>query len=166
MANLFTLTAEMQELMDMMSDPDVDNQVIEDTLEGMQFELEQKAEQYCFVIRQFEADAEAFKREADKFSQKATICENNVKRLKARLMQAMALTGHEKGLDAGLFRLKIANNGGVRPVIYDGVVPTEFQKVKYENDTEKIRRYLDGLKEGETCDFAHYGERGQHLSMK
>ena len=166
MASLYQLSNEMIELMDWMNDPETDPEAIKDTLEGLQYELEQKAEGYCKVIRQFEADAEAYKNEAARFSQKQAVAENNAKRMKEALKNAMVATGHEKGMDAGLFKLKIAGNGGKKPLKITGIVPDEFVKMMPTNDNEKIREYLDGLAENEECVWAHYEDRGTHLSIK
>ena len=165
MANLFQLTGEMMELMDWMNDPETDPQAIQDTMEGLQAEIENKAEQYCYVIRQFEADAEAYKKEAERFKQKQTICENNAKRMKLMVQRAMELTGHEK-MDAGLFKLKVVDNGGQKPIIYDGDVPEQYQRVKYETDADKVRKYLETLPNPEACAWAHFGDRGTRLAIK
>ena len=164
--SLYEISAEMQELMEWMNDPETDDQAIKDTLDGLQFELEAKAESYCKVIRQFEADAAAYKAEAERFKQKQSVCENNAKRMKEALMKAMVATGHEKGLDAGLFRLKVAGNGGQKPLVIDGNVPEQFVKMVPQNDNEAIRKFLDSLDDNDKCEWAHYGERGTHLSIK
>ena len=65
-STLYSLTGEMMELLAMLNDPDTDNQIIEDTLEGVQFELEKKAENYVMVIRQLESDAKALKEEKER----------------------------------------------------------------------------------------------------
>lgn len=168
MASLYQLTSEYVELMDWMNDPETDAQAIADTLEGLQFELEQKAEGYCKVIRQFEADAEAYKKEAERFSQKQAICENNAKRLKTALMQAMVATGHDdkNGLNAGLFKLKVAGNGGKQPLKITGEVPEQFVKMVPQNDNDAIRAFLESLGEGDTCAWAELQPRGTHLSIK
>lgn len=168
MATLYELSAEMAELMEWMNDPETDDQAIRDTLDGLQFELEAKAESYCKVIRQFEADASAYKAEAERFKQKQSVCENNAKRMKEALLRAMVATGHDdkKGLDAGLFKLKVQGNGGQKPLVIDGNVPEQFVKMVPQNDNEAIRKFLDGLDENDKCEWAHYGERGTHLSIK
>lgn len=166
MASLYNLTGEMLELMDWMNDPETDAQAIQDTMESLQGEIEDKAEQYCFVIRQFEADAEAYKKEAERFKQKQTVCENNAKRMKLMVQRAMELTGKESGMDAGLFKLKVVKNGGKRPLIIDGDVPEQYKVVKYENDNEAIRKYLESLANAEACPWAHIGEQGTHLAIK
>ena len=162
MASLYEISAEMQELMDWLNDPETDEQAITDTLEGLQFELEQKAEGYCKIIRQFEADAEMFKEEAQRFQQKQTRAENNAKRMK----EAMVATGNDKGLDAGLFKLKIAGNGGKRPLKITGIVPDEFIKMMPTNDTDRIRDFLESLDENDSCAWATLEPRGTHLTIK
>lgn len=168
MASLYELTNEMAELMEWMNDPETDDQAIKDTLDGLQFELEAKAESYCKVIRQFEADAAAYKAEAERFKQKQSVCENNAKRMKEALLLAMVATGHDdkKGLDAGLFKLKVAGNGGLKPLIIDGQVPDKYINYTPSFDNDSIRKFLDGLDENDKCEWAHYGERGTHLSIK
>ena len=166
MSSLYEISAEMQELMDWLNDPETDEEAIADTLEGLQFELEKKAEGYCKVIRQFEADAEMFKAEAQRFQQKQAIAENNAKRLKEALKRAMIATGNDKGLDAGLFKLKIAGNGGKRPLKITGIVPDEFIKMMPTNDTDRIRDFLESLDENDVCAWAKLEDRGTHLTIK
>ena len=166
MSSLYEITTEMQELMDWLNDPETDEEAIADTLEGLQFELEKKAEGYCKVIRQFEADAEMFKTEAQRFQQKQAIAENNAKRLKEALKKAMIATGNDKGLNAGLFKLKIAGNGGKRPLKITGIVPDEFVKMMPTNDTDRIRDFLESLDENDSCAWAKLEDRGTHLTIK
>lgn len=166
MSSLYEISAEMQELMDWLNDPETDEEAIADTLEGLQFELEKKAEGYCKVIRQFEADAEMYKAEAQRFQQKQAIAESNAKRMKEALKKAMVATGNEKGLDAGLFKLKIAGNGGKRPLKITGIVPDEFVKMMPTNDTDRIRDFLESLDENDVCAWAKLEDRGTHLTIK
>ena len=166
MASLYEISAEMQELMDWLYDPDTDEEAITDTLEGLQFELEQKAEGYCKIIRQFEADAEMFKAEAQRLQHKQALAESNAKRMKEALKKAMISTGNEKGLEAGLFKLKIANNGGKRPLKITGLVPDEFITMKPEANNDAIREFLEGLDENDVCPWAKLEDRGTHLTIK
>lgn len=168
MASLFELTGDMVRLLEMAEDPEVDPVAFADTMEGLQFEFEQKAEGYCMVIRQLEADMKAFNDAAQEFMRKKTVCEASIKRMKEALKTAMEKTGHDdkRGLDAGLFRLKVVGNGGQKPLVIDGKVPEQFIKMVPQNDTDSIRRFLDGLDENDHCEWAHFEERGTHLSIK
>lgn len=168
MASLYELTNEMVEFLALAEDPDIDPVAFADTLEGLQFELEKKAEGYCKVLRQMESDIEAIKAEEDRLKRNRSAIENNVKRMKEALKDAMVKTGHDdkNGLKAGLFQLNVAKNGGQRPLVIDGDVPEQFIKVKYENDNERIRAFLNSLDNNDACAWAHLGEAGTHLAIK
>lgn len=168
MSSLYELTNEMVEFLALAEDPEIDPVAFADTLEGLQFELEKKAEGYCKVLRQMESDIEAIKAEEDRLKRNRSAIENNVKRMKEALKDAMVKTGHDdkNGLKAGLFQLKVAKNGGQRPLVIDGDVPEQFIKVKYENDNERIRAFLNSLDNNDACAWAHLGEAGTHLAIK
>lgn len=168
MGSLYEITNEMVEFLALAEDPDIDPVAFADTLEGLQFELEKKAEGYCKVLRQMESDIEAIKAEEDRLKRNRSAIENNVKRMKEALKDAMVKTGHDdkNGLKAGLFQLKVAKNGGQRPLVIDGDVPEQFIKVKYENDNERIRAFLNSLDNNDACAWAHLGEAGTHLAIK
>ena len=160
-STLYELTGEVLELKDLLSDPEVDEQTVLDTLEGVQGELEAKAEDYVKVMRTLDAEAKAFDAEADFFRQKALVRKNNIKRMKEALLNAMILTGHESsGLNAGQFTLKVQKNGGLAPLKITGEVPDELTKKEPDND--KIREYL----KDHDAEWAHFEERGRHLAIK
>ena len=159
-STLYELTGEVLELKELLSDPEVDEQIIFDTLEAVQGELEAKAEDYVKVIRQLDAEAKSFDAEADFFKQKALVRKNNIKRMKEALLNAMIATGHESGLNAGPFTLKVQKNGGIAPLAITGEVPDEL--TKKEPDNEKIREFL----KDHDVEWAHFEERGRHLAIK
>ena len=165
MATLYDIVGEYQELYAMLTDPDVDEAVLADTLEAVKGELEVKAEGYIKVIRQLSAEIEALEAEADFFKHKAQIRKNNVKRMKEALCAALIATGHDDkaGLTAGEFTLKVQNNGGLAPLKITGDVPESLTKVITEPDGDLIRQYIA---EHGQCDFAHLEERGRHLVIK
>jgi hypothetical protein len=165
MATLFELTAEEQMLLEMAEDPECDPQAIADTLEGIRYEFDKKSEGYCKVIRQLEADKKAFHDASQEFARKETVCDASIKRLKDALKTCMEATGKTK-VDAGLYKISIAGNGGQKPLIIDGQVPEQFVKMIPQNDNEAIRRFLDSLDANDACAWAHYGERGTHLSIR
>ena len=67
MASLYDLTNDWLMLMEMAEDPDIEEDVFMDTLEGIEGEIEIKADGYAKVIRQLEHDAEACGAEAKRF---------------------------------------------------------------------------------------------------
>ena len=165
MATLYSLAEEYQRLLEWAEDPEIDPVAFADTLESLQFEFDQKAEGYCMVVRQLEADMKAYNDAAQEFLRKKTVCESSIKRMKEALKKAMEQTGQKK-VQAGLFKVAISGNGGKRPMTITGDVPEKFKVVKYENDNEKIRNYLESLGNSDACTWAKLEEYGTHLSIK
>lgn len=163
MSKLYELTADLLTLQEMLEE-NVDEQVLIDTLEGVQGEYELKLESYCKVIKNLEADMEALKNEAKRLTDKRKVLENNVDRLKKAMFDSMKLTGTEK-VKGALFTVAIQRNGGKLPVIVDvptDQLPDELVKVVESPDLEAIAKLLE---KGESP-LAHYGERGESLRIK
>lgn len=165
MSSLYELTAEYRTLMDMLSDTELDEDAIQNCLEGVAYELTEKIGKYGMVIRTLEADEKAFQEEADFYLKKATTIKNNIKRLKTAIMNTMIAT-EQTDIKSDLFAFKVQNNGGKKPLIIDGDVPDSMTKVIIEPDKEKIRAFLEGLDSDDTCAWAHLEERGKHLVIK
>ena len=54
MANLYELTGDFLTLMDMLEDEECDEQCIMDTLESVEYEIEEKADGYAKIIKSLE----------------------------------------------------------------------------------------------------------------
>ena len=165
---LYEITGELLELQNMIeegADPDVVN----DTIESVEFDLEQKAEGYVMVIRNLEAQAKAIKDEEKRLREKRLSAENGIERLKKRLFDSMNATGKKK-LNAGVFTLSVQKNGGALPVIIDEDVmnmPQEMLKIDIKPDTKRIAELLqDDQKSRYYSKFAHFGERGESLRIR
>jgi len=165
MATLYELTNEFMELLDMLEDPEIEEQVVLDTLEGIDFELELKADGYAKVIKELEGSIETIKAEQTRLAKKKSTMEANIARLKNNLQDAMVKTGKTK-FKTDLFSFNIQKNGGKAPVILDvkdtSELPDELVRIKEEPDIEAIRKLIDAGK----CKYAHYGERGESLRIK
>ena len=106
---LYELTSEYMELLAMLEDPDVDEDLINDTLEGIDGELEVKADGYARVMRQMDADAKAIKAEEERLANRRKSLENRSAALKGRLQQMMEITGKVK-FKTELFSFGIQKN--------------------------------------------------------
>lgn len=51
MANIYELTGQFLQLLDMLEDEEVDEQVIMDTLESVEYEIEDKADGYAKITK-------------------------------------------------------------------------------------------------------------------
>lgn len=163
--NLYELTSNYLTLQQMLEDPEADAQMIADTMEALDGDIEEKADNYAKVIKNMEATIIAIKSEQERLTNKKNLLEMSIKTLKKNLEASMIATGKRK-FKTDLFSFSIQKNGGKAPVILDvadtSELPDELVRIKEEPDMEAIRNMLD---QGE-CKYAHYGERGEGLRIK
>ncbi|MBQ9657681.1 MAG: siphovirus Gp157 family protein [Clostridia bacterium] len=162
MSKLYELTNNYEQVLSMIYDEDVDEQMILDTLESIEGEIEDKADGYAKIIKELEALRDARKVEAKRLTESAATFDNRIKGLKQNLFNAMKQTGKTK-FATELFTFNIAKNGGKQALTIDGEVPKEYTKIVVENDTDKIRQALEN---GENLPFAHLEPRGESLRIK
>ena len=147
MGTLYELTQEYAYLYELLSQGEIDEQAVKDSLEGMDWgtEFETKAENYAKIIKQLEADAKASKAEKDRLVNRERAFTNNADRLKVRLQEAMQMTNREKFKTA----LYSFNIGKYTSVYVDEEVelPEQYTRVKTEPDKTTIK---EALKNGET----------------
>ena len=167
--NLYELTAGFLQLQQMLEDPDVDQQAVADTMEAMDFAIEEKAEGYVKVIRNMEGSVNAFKLEIDRLTDKKRHLEDSIKRLKTNLQESMVTLGKRK-IKTDLFQISIQKNGGAIPVIVDVPVedlPDECVIIKEEPDKKALAVLLqDPENKDHYAKYAHLGERGESLRIK
>ena len=162
---LYELTEQYQVLEDMMYDPDVDSLTIEDTMEAIFGEIEDKAESYAIIITDMKADIEALKAEESRLNARRTSLENSQKALKTTLMENMKAIGKSK-IKTTLFTISVAKNGGQEPLVIDGAIddiPGRFlipQPPKVNGDA--VRALLSERQ----VDWAHLEPRGEHLGIR
>ncbi|MCC2166137.1 siphovirus Gp157 family protein [Gallintestinimicrobium propionicum] len=162
MSTLYEITGQYLELFKMMESADnLEMKVITDTLDGMDGELEEKADGYAKIMAELDAEAVKFENEADRLAARAEQLHNRSKVLKDRLKAAMILCNRKK-LKTDFYSFAICKNGGVAPMEVDEVaVPDDY--MKKIPDMSKIR---EALTEGKVLPFATLKERGEHLRIK
>lgn len=162
MNELFNLAGQIKEVYEMMTDPEIDEQVVNDTLEGLMGELSVHAAGIVQLRDRLDMEMEACKKQKDEWA----LAEKIRKNRKARLDELVKVTMAQLGVDeieAGGVLLTLKNAGGKLPLIIDGTVPEKYTKITIENDNELIRKALDA---GEELDFAHYGPRSKSIKIK
>ena len=159
---LFDIGEDLRDLYLMAGDPEVDPEVIQDSIDAVTGALEVKSCGYVNVIKQLEMEARQAKEVSQLFADKAKVRENNIKRMKDALKTVMEQTDKSQ-IAAGAFTIKLQKNGGKEPLKITGDVPDSLCKVTIEPDSDKIREYLQ---EHSDCEFAHLEPRGTHVVIK
>ena len=161
---LYELRAEYMELLELLEDPDTDPQVIADTMEGIQGELDIKCDSYVVVIKNLESQVEMIDAELIRLEKNKSALTNNIKRMKAAVLDTIQMTGSRK-MVTDHFKLSIVKNGGKQPMEVDEIekIPQDYLTMKPVANMEKIRQELEG---GSQLDFARLKERGEHLGIR
>ena len=174
MANIYELTGQFLQLLDMLEDEEVDEQVIMDTLESVEYEIEDKADGYAKIIKALEVDVDGIQKENDRLTSRKKTYENRIKWLKQNLEMCMRATGKKK-FTTDLFSFNIQKNGGKRKLTIDVDVeniPEEY-RIKQPDavNGDKLREYLkeNGL-EGQdgslNCEWCHLEPQGESLRIR
>lgn len=162
---LYELAEQYKALEDLSYDPEVDEQVYRDTMEGLWGEIEEKADGYAKIIAGMKYDIEALKAEEERLNARRKALEQRSKWLKDNLEANMREIGKLK-FKTDLFSFSIQKNGGLQPLVIDGVlddIPGRFliPQPPVPNN-EAIRRLLADKQ----VDWAHLEPRGESLRIR
>ena len=163
MNTLYELKENYKHIANMLYEEEIDEKCILDTLESIEGEIEDKADNYAIIIKELSSDAEICKQEKLRLEARQKSFENRAKLLKDKLEEIMRETGKTK-FKTARFSFGIQKNGGLAPLWIDedySNIPQKYLKV--EPDNTKIRQALDT---GENIIFAHYEERGESLRIR
>ena len=162
MATIYELTDDYRRLLELLEDPDMDPEVLRDTMEGLDGEFELKAEGYAKVMTEASAMAAGAKAEGERLINRAKSLEENVKRMRATLQGAMELTGKTK-FKTDLFSFYIQKSPPALKIDNPAAIPSKFlipQEPKVDSGAIK-----EALKDGNTFDWCHL-EQGQSLRIR
>lgn len=122
---LYELTGQWLTLLEMAENEEIDSQVLNDTLEAIGAEIEEKAEAYASIISSLNADVDFLKFEINRLSERKKILENNIDRMKRSLENSMITCGKEK-FKTLHYSFNIQNNSPSLEVINESLIPSEF----------------------------------------
>ena len=121
-----------------------DNEELAAVLNSLDEEIEDKAENIAKLIKNYEADIEAFKTEEKRIAERRRTLENDVKRLKEYLFNNMKLTGKTK-FKSGTFSFNIAKNPPSVEITNQDIISSDYKVLTETIDKKAI---LTDLKEG------------------
>ena len=168
---LMELVGERSEIMELINDPEVDQQTVLDTLDSIDGAIEVKANGYGMVLRgiKYERAGLNAKREylqslLDEVNKTDSRLASHEEAMKDRFMAAMIAIGKDDkdGIKTDDFEFKVVNCGGVPKLEKTGEVPDNFKKITYSDDDAKIKEYL----KDHTVSWARILPKKRRLSIK
>jgi hypothetical protein len=148
--SLYQLSNNYLEALDFLTDPEADlpAEAINDTLEALGGELEDKAINVAKFLRNMEAAAEAIKAAEADMARRRKILENRAKWLKDYLKGNMEACGISK-IECPYFKVAIQKNPPAVAILDESAIPDQFkeQVITWKIDKTAIK---DAIKTGET----------------
>lgn len=112
-----------------LADSGMDPELIADTLDGIEWELEAKVEQILAVCKNEQAYADALKEESKNLSDRAKAAENKISSMKEYIARSLETAG-KKSLKAGIHQVSIRAPSKSVEIIDASAIPPEF--VEYD----------------------------------
>lgn len=167
METLYKLTEDYEALLEYADsvDPD-DEEVFLQTLDSVTATIDVKMDDYAVVMDHMASRAALIDKEIKRLTAIKHAIDNNHKRMQERLYESMIATDRRK-VQTDLHTFSIVKNGGKLPLIIDpdANIPHKWCKITIEPDKDMIRTALE-TGNAEVLEFAHFGERGEHLTIK
>lgn len=146
--SLYSLASEFQNAAQTMSDMEVDQQTVLDTLEGLQFGVEQKAQNVAAFVLNTRAEADAIGTVIDRLQAKKKAYEKRADYLSSYLLENMQRCGiSEISANDGTFRIKRHIDRDSAVVIDSAsAIPQDYMRevpAKFEPDKTLIQRAIN-----------------------
>lgn len=159
---LYEINEVYQNLVALLEDEETSAELLEVAFENIKDELHVKVENYARIIKNTQAEVEAYKEEVARMTAKRRSLENNIERMKEAAEYAMRLQG-EKKVKGELFTLAIQKNPpSLKIDIEPEELPQEFQTITISPNKEKIKA---AIKEGKAIEWARL-EQGESLRIR
>ena len=166
MATLYELTGQYQLLLALMEDPDVDPQLIDDSLEAVSGEIEAKADGYAKVRLELLNQKAALKAEIERLSARVRTIDRNVDRMMESLKNGLIAADKPK-FKTELFSFTIAKNPPKVVIDCEADIPEAFlipQPAKV--DTAAIKKSLQSEDEAPIWEGVAHLESSMGLRIR
>jgi len=161
---LYELTNQFLAVAEMADDPDMPDDAVADTLEGIEGEIETKAEALLQVVAGIQSDATAIDNEIKRLAIRKKMMENRVTRLRQYLFDNMSATGINK-ISCPLFQITLSRPRPMVVVTDPNLIPDAYLKTTVTSAAIK-KTILDDLKKGIEVPGCALGESKRALIIK
>lgn len=142
--NLFELTENYVKFFTMLEEADEITEELEEMANNLNIAIEEKSDNYVKMIKNLDADVEAYKNQEKQFNKKRKTAENKISWLKKNLQSSMEQTGRKK-VKTELFTISIQKNTPSLDITSEDNIGDEYYKVER---TLNKRDLLNDIKEG------------------
>ena len=142
--NLFELTENYVKFFTMLEEADEITEELEEMANNLNIAIEEKSDNYVKMIKNLDADVEAYKNQEKIFNKKRKTAENKIAWLKKNLQSSMELQGRKK-VKTELFTISIQKNTPALDITSEDNIGDEYYKVER---TLNKRDLLKDIKEG------------------
>lgn len=125
MAKLYEIVERYKNLEDLLNNDDIDSAIVDEALEEVVGEFEEKAENICKLMKNIESDIEGFKAEEKRLAIKRRVLESKYNHLKAYLDGTMKAIGVKK-IKGNIFTLSIQKNPASVNIVDLKAIPKEY----------------------------------------
>lgn len=163
--SLYVLADEYQQAATQLADLDLPDEVVADTLESLQFPIEQKAANVAMFVRNLEATAEAIKAAEGEMAKRRKALESRAANVREYLKVNMLRTGITK-IECPLFKISVRDNPASVRVIDESVIPSQFMRQPDPPPPSPDKKAIgEALKSGDDVPGCVL-ERGNRLEIK
>ncbi len=149
---LYEIAETYRKALETLGDLDLPDQVVQDTLEGLQGDLQAKGTNVAAFCLHLESMSNAIKDAETKMAHRRKVLENRADNIRSYLKTCMETAGISK-IECPYFKLQIKKNPP--KTVIDGTVPEEFMRTPPPPPPVPDKKAIaDFLKEN-TVDWAH-----------
>ena len=148
---LYNITTEIKNLTLQLEEGELTPE-LEQALVITQDQLQAKAIDYCYVIKNLEADSEAIDNEIKRLKAMKEAKDNTIDRLKEAVRNAMLASGIDK-IESSLFKLSLRRSEAVEVVNIDQL-PESLTTVKKTVSADKLK-IKEAIKAGQNVEGAN-----------
>lgn len=142
--NLFELTENYIKFFTEFENADEVTEEMQQMANNLNVEIEEKCDNYAKMIKNLEADVEAYKNQEKIFNEKRKIVENKVKWLKQNLQASMELQGRKK-VKTDLFNFNIQKNAPSLEITNEKNIDDSYYIIERKLNKREL---LNDIKEG------------------
>lgn len=160
---LYDISKRFENLWNLCLDDNVDLDSLENAIQSVEGELEDKVANGIAIIQDLKFHADAMGDEAKRLALRKKAIDNKIDWLKSYYLDHLSKMGKSKVL-TNLGTMSIAKAGGKRPLKIDdeNLIPNNFKFIVHQINKDALRTALES---GESVQGAHLEDRGLYLKI-